>query len=282
VGLQTDVNYTYPGTLNVPILDLAITNTDPVTADILNFIHVVSNCTDDLDVTGVGLWNDTNDNAAIDGADVQLGITQVLVGGNTNFTGIGETIPANTTLNILVALDVNVSATIGNYLDIMIPMNGVGLANAGLNTEAVDPAGNTIINQELTDPHVVYGYVTNGFGNVSNAWVNLTNNRTGTTENLMADSVGRYDVNLGLMAGGYLDNDEIFVIANDTLGQAGFNVTFVNTSQFGERCDIHFGSEELASDEKRLTTGNLPLCLTGRDPDRDNLKTLVFQIMHTS
>ena len=248
-GAQVGLSHTYPGTLNVPILDLAITNTDGAVADTLDYIHVVSNCTDDLDIVGVSLWNDSNDNAAIDGADVQLGITQPFVGGNTNFTAIAETIPAITTLNVLVCLDVSGTATIGNYLDLLIPMNAVGLANAGLNLEAIDPSGNTTINQELTDPHAVYGYVSNLFGPLPDSWVNLTNNRTGAVEDLMTDSLGRYEVNLGLMPGGYLDTDEIYIVANDTLGQTGWNNTFVDMAMFGEKCDIYVANPPYASNE---------------------------------
>ncbi len=248
-GTQVGLSHTYPGNLNVPILDLAITNTDGAVADTLDYIHVVSNCTDNLDVAGVSLWNDTNDNAAIDGADVQVGITQALAGGNTNFTGISEIIPASTTLNVLVALDVAATATIGNYLDLLIPMNAVGLTNAGLNLEAVDPAGNTTINQELATPHEVYGNVSNILGLLPYAWVNVTNNRTGSVENIMADSLGRYNVDLGIMLGGYNDTDEIYIVANDTLGQTGFNVTFVDVAMFGEQCDIYIGKGPIASNE---------------------------------
>ena len=249
VGTQTDLSHTYQGTLNIPILDLTITNTDPVVDDTLDYIGIFSNCTDDSDITSISLWNDTDDNAVINAADTQIGVTQVLVAGETNFTGISEIILADTTLNVLVALDVNATAKIGNYLDLLIPANEIGLANAGLNIEAIDPAGNVTIVQELTDPHAVYGVISNVIGNVSYAWVNLTNNRTGAVENIMTDDQGRYEVNLGFMYEGFQNNDTIFIVANDSFTQTGWNTTVVNVSQFGERCDIYLGKGPVASNE---------------------------------
>jgi hypothetical protein len=246
-GNQTGLLYAYQGTLDNPILDLTILNTNLTTADTLNYIAVESNSTDNADIAGVSLWNDVNNDQSIGVTDVQIGGT--LPFGAANFTGLGLLMPANSSMNLLVALDVAPAAAIDHILDLRVPALGIGMANAGLSEAAIDPVGNATITGELTDPHVVYGFVRNVLGPLPNVWVNLTNNRTLATENLTTDSLGRYDTNLGFMADGYIDGDEIFVTANDTLAQTGWNVTFVDVNNFGERCDIFVGKGPIASDE---------------------------------
>jgi len=248
IGSQIEMNNTYRGTENVTILGLTISNTDIAVPDILQDIHVFSNCTDDADVSGISLWNDTNSDNELDGSDDRLA-GPFGFAGDYNFTGLAVTIPPSTSISLIVALNVSKTATIGNYLDLRIPALGISLNNAGLNNETIDPAGNTTIIQELADPHVVYGNVSNILGPLPYVWVNVTNNRTGSVENLMTDSLGRYEVNLGLMYGSYLDTDEIYIVANDSALQTGWNVSFVDTSQFGEKCDIFVGNAPYASDE---------------------------------
>lgn len=246
-GDQTGLLNVYPGTLNAPILDLTVMNSHPTTDDVLDYVNVISNSTDDADISGVSLWNDLDNDRAVGFGDVQIGVTQPA--GSANFSGLALNVPANTSLNLLVALDVSGAAVVGNALDLFIPAAGIGIANAGLLEDAIDPAGNVTISAELVDPHAVYGFITSIGGPVPFASVNMTNNRTGTIEFLTADSLGRYELNLGFMAGGYEDADEIFVQANDTLGQTGWNKTWVDAINFGERCDVYLGRGPIASDE---------------------------------
>jgi len=253
VGEQVPIPFVYPGQVKVPILNITLSNTDPIVDDTLQYFNVTSNGTDDNDVTNIHLWRDANSNYLLDAGDPQIGVDLPLTGGSANFTGLGENVPANTSVTLFAALDVSPVAVVGNLLDLYIPMYGIGMANAGISLQAIDPAGFTTINQDnLTDPHVVYGYINNSFGPVPSAWVNLTNNRTGITENLMSDSLGRYDVNIGLMPGGYLDADPIHVQANDTLAQSGWNTTIVDINNFGEHVDILLGAGPIASDETPL------------------------------
>jgi hypothetical protein len=247
---QVPIPFVYPAQLKVPILNITLTNTDPTVDDTLQYINVSYNGTDGNDVTNLHIWNDANSNYILDATDPQIGPSLPLTGGSANFTALAENVPANSSVRLFAALDVSPTAVVGNLIDLYVPIFGIGMANAGVSLEALDPTGNTTIKQEnLTDPHAVYGYVTNIGGPIPNAWVNLTNNRTGMTEDLMADNLGRYDVNLGLMPGGYLDGDPIYVQANDTFGQVGWNTTTVNASNFGEQCDIFLGAGPIASDE---------------------------------
>ncbi len=245
-GEQTGQIIVFPGTLDAPILDITLINSDLVADDMLEFMNIESNSTSDADIAGISIWNDLDDNQLIDGGDAL--IAGPLFAGSANFT-LSVNIPADTTLNLLLTVDVSATAAANNLLDLRIPAFGVGLANAGLSEEAIDPAGNIMVGSNIADPHVVYGYVRNILGPLPNVWVNLTNNMTGMTENLMTDSLGRYDINIGLMPGGYSDGDEIFIVANDTLGQTGWNVTYVDVGYFGERCDIYIGKGPIASDE---------------------------------
>jgi hypothetical protein len=248
-GNQTGLVYAYPGTSNNPILDLTIINSDLATPDTLNYIRVFSNSTLNADITGVSIWNDLDNNGAVTGADVQIGTTRPLVIGQANFTVLSVSIPANSHIDLLIAVNVNAIAQPDNRLDLRIPVNGIGLTNAGLVAENIDPAGNTTIIAELVDPHVVYGVVKNAVGPLPFVWVNLTNNNTGITVNMVTDSLGRYDYNIGLMPDGYTNGNIIYVIANDTLGQIGWNTTVVDINIFGDRCDIYIGKGPIASDE---------------------------------
>jgi hypothetical protein len=245
-GNQSGLLNAYPGSAQAPILDLTVINSAAV-ADTLDFVHAVSNSTDDADIAGVGLWNDIDNDGTVSAGDVQLGGT--MPPGGSNFTALGLPMPAGASMDLLLTFDVAAAATPGHFLDLVVPAAGIGLANAGLLEQAIDPAGNVTIFQELTDPHVVYGYVRNALGPLPHVLVNVTNNRTGAIEFLMADSAGRYQVNLGFMPGGYADWDEIFVQANDTLGQTGWNVTFVDVFMFGDRCDVLVGKGPIAHDE---------------------------------
>jgi hypothetical protein len=250
VGTQYPIEWVYPGQQKVGILNLTITDTDLVIDDTLQYLQVTSNSTDDNDILEVQLWRDGNANLILDGSDSQVGTGQSLVAGNANFTGLSENIPASTSVKFFVALNVSSTATVGDFLDLLIPVSGIGMANAGVTIEQIDPNGSVLVNQQnLTDPHVVYGYVDNIAGHIPNVWVNVTNNRTGSINFTNTDSIGRYEVSLGFMPGGYLDGDEMFVQANDSFDQTGWNTTVVNASFFGERCDLFLGVGPFAHNE---------------------------------
>ncbi len=246
-GNQTYLTMTYPGATNAPILDLTIINTDIAIDDTLDYINVISNSTDNSDIAGISLWNDLDNDQNVDAGDAQIGITQPVAG--ANFTGLAFNIPADSVLNMLVAIDVSGTATAGNFLDLYLPIAGIGLANAGLLDEAIDPAGNVLVAVNPVEPHAIYGTVRNVLGLIPSICVNVTNNRTGAVNFTMTDSDGRYEVDLGWMPGGYLDNDTIFVQANDSYLQSAWNTTVVNASYWGERCDIFLGKGPIASDE---------------------------------
>ncbi len=245
-GSQVGLVNVYPGTPNAPILDLTVINT-MASDDTLDYINVISNSTDDADISGISLWNDLDNNQEVGPGDAQIGVT--LPVGASNFTMLGVNIPAGSALDLLVAVDVSGTAVAGNHLDLYIPAAGMGLANAGLLEEPIDPSGNATVAANPGEPHAIYGTVRNMLGLIPNVCVNITNNRTGTVNFTMTDIDGRYEVDLGWMQGGYMDNDTIFVQANDTYGQTGWNSVVVNASYWGERCDVYLGRGPIAGNE---------------------------------
>ena len=244
---------TFPGFDMVPIVNISFDNNESVD-DTLETLNIKSKNTDDMDVDLVHLRVDDG-NGIPDAGDTEYGTASGFSSGWANFTGLGVNLPANTVSNIFVCYDVSAGAAVGNSLDLMVPTGNLVTNKTGASVFDLDPAGNvTIGSQNLTDPHVVYGYVKNIIGGIQYAWVNITNNRTLGTADLMTDNLGRYDVNLGLMPGGYEDGDEIYVVANDSFSQSGWNNTIVNASYFGEQCDIYIGVGAIAHNETPINT----------------------------
>lgn len=284
-GTHGGVDYAYPGQTKVPMLNIEIENNESV-LETLETINVQSKNVDDLDVGQVQLWLDDGD-GVLNAGDVQQGAAVPFASGWANFTGLITNVLANTTINVFVSYDIAAGATPGNTIDLMIPAGNLTLNNTGPTVSDIDPVGFTTIKQEnLTDPHAVYGYVQNVVGPLPFAWVNLTNNRTGVTENLTTDSLGRYDVNVGLMSGGYLDGDPIYVQANDTFGQIGWNTTVVDAMNYGEQCDVFVGAGPMAGDETpangSITTdvyANVTLNITSML--QPNLTTIVLEVNGT-
>ena len=163
VGTNMDVTATdnfaataaQSGTADLGILELVFDNATG-SADTLTDLVVTSKNTADSDVSQVELFT-----GSVGGTSVG---TATFSGGTASFSGLSVNIPDSAQTSVFVAYDLNVGLTQDNVLDALIATGDITLTNSGTNIAALDPAGETLVDDiaptidSFTDDDTDYTY----------------------------------------------------------------------------------------------------------------------------
>ncbi len=235
---QTSPGVVAMGQTDVPMINISFTNNGPVPEMLVN-LTVTGNNTDDADVDEVRLSYDASGDGTFGPGDVFLAPGKMLASGQVTFENVNFTIPANSTEQFFLTLNISSNATANNTVDLFVDSLDMVLQNAGANLLALNPSGNVKIVKPLTKPHVIYGRVYDlANALLPNATVTVTNNRTGQELTDVTDGEGRYNVDLSDLNEGYLMTDGLTVHAKDANATVfGINYTGI-TDSFGDQCNV--------------------------------------------